>query len=231
MNSNQKELLLKAAGLYKSYRSATKQIDVLKGLDLEIPAGRMIAIMGASGVGKSTLLHVLGALDRPESGEIHFEGKNLLQYSEEQLADFRNQKVGFVFQMHHLLPEFNAVENTMIPYLMRSYDRSAAKVRATEILEEVGLLERLDHRPGQLSGGEQQRVAIARALMQNPRLILADEPTGNLDEQTAASVFQLFKELHAGRNLSFLIATHNPDLAAICDETYVLHEGKLASRN
>lgn len=228
--NNSETPLLSAVELYKSYHSASKQVDVLQGLNLNIPAGRMIAVMGASGVGKSTLLHVLGALDRPDSGEIFFEGKKLLQFTAEGLANFRNEKIGFVFQMHHLLPEFNALENTMIPLLMRSYDLRASEERAKEILKEVGLMERLDHRPGQLSGGEQQRVAIARALMRNPKLVLADEPTGNLDEHTAASVFQLFRELHERRNLSFLIATHNPDLASICDEVYILHDGKLTAR-
>jgi lipoprotein-releasing system ATP-binding protein len=199
-------------------------------LNLNVPEGRKIAIMGASGVGKSTLLHVLGALDHPDSGEIFFQSQNLLQLNPEELAHFRNEKIGFVFQMHHLLPEFNALENTMIPMLMRTYDLVAAEKRAKEILDEVGLMERLDHRPGQLSGGEQQRVAIARALMRYPKLLLADEPTGNLDESTAASIFQLFRDLHARHQISFLIATHNPDLASICDEVYVLHEGKLTKR-
>ena len=153
-----------------------------------------------------------------------------MQLTEDQLAEFRNRKIGFVFQMHHLLPEFNALENTMIPFLLRNYDRKAAEVRARKILDEVGLSERLDHRPGELSGGEQQRVAIARALMQEPRLILADEPTGNLDEHTSESIFQLFRDLHSRRSLSFLIATHNSALAAVCDETYLLHDGKLQKK-
>lgn len=221
------QALLIARDVHKTYHSASRTIEVLKGLNLEIPRGRMIAVMGASGVGKSTLLHVLGGLDHAEAGEILFEGTNLTSMNEEQLAIFRNQKVGFVFQMHHLLPEFNAVENVMIPYLIRDYNRKSAAERASQILNEVGLSERLDHRPGQLSGGEQQRVAVARALMRDPLLILADEPTGNLDERTSESIFQLFRELHAGRNLSFLIATHNPDLASVCDETFILHEGRL----
>ena len=220
-------LLLRASGLSKSYQSASKTIPVLHDLELSIPHGRMIAVMGASGVGKSTLLHLLGGLDRPEAGEILFENRNILQFSPDELAEFRNDKVGFIFQMHHLLPEFNTLENTMIPFLLRNYDRKRASARAMEILREVGLSERLDHRPGQLSGGEQQRVAVARALMREPLLILADEPTGNLDERTAESIFHLFRELHSRRRLSFLIATHNSDLAAVCDETYMLHEGKL----
>jgi lipoprotein-releasing system ATP-binding protein len=224
------EPLLRATGLYKSYQSSSKRIDVLEGLDLTIEAGKTVAIMGASGVGKSTLLHVLGALDHPDQGQILFQDQNLLTYSADQLAEFRNRKIGFVFQLHHLLPEFNTLENTMIPYLIRDYDKKAAAARATEILKEVGLEERLDHRPGQLSGGEQQRVAIARALMRDPVLLLADEPTGNLDEKTGESIFQLFRELHSLRHLSFVIATHNPNLAAICDQTYILHEGKLQPR-
>lgn len=222
------ESLLQVQQVQKTYYSASKRIDVLQGLDLEIPSARMIAIMGASGVGKSTLLHLLGALDRPDSGRILFQGEDVTRFSSEQLANFRNRKIGFIFQMHHLLPEFNTLENTMMPHLMREYDRKAAGERAEKILAEVGLSERLDHRPGQLSGGEQQRAAIARALMRDPLLVLADEPTGNLDERTSASIFQLFRELHSNRNLSFVIATHNPALAAICDETYLLHEGRLA---
>jgi lipoprotein-releasing system ATP-binding protein len=223
-------VLLHALQVHKTYQSASKQIDVLKGLDFEVYTGKMIAIMGASGVGKSTLLHLLGGLDRPDSGEILFEGRDILQYSPVQLAHFRNQKVGFVFQMHHLLPEFDALENTMMPYLLKQYDRKEASSRAEKILAEVGLSDRIDHRPGQLSGGEQQRVAVARALIQDPVLILADEPTGNLDENTAASIFQLFRDLHSRRQLAFVIATHNPDLAAVCDETFVLHEGKLQKK-
>lgn len=223
-------VLLQASQIHKSYQSASKRIDVLQGLDFEIRAGTMVAIMGASGVGKSTLLHLLGGLDRPDSGEIQFEGENILKYSPSQLAHFRNQKVGFIFQMHHLLPEFDTLENTMMPFLLNRFDRSKASSQARKILTEVGLAQRMDHRPGQLSGGEQQRVAIARALMQDPVLVLADEPTGNLDESTAASIFQLFRELHSRRQLAFVIATHNPDLAAVCDQTFILHEGKLQDK-
>jgi lipoprotein-releasing system ATP-binding protein len=224
------EMLLSARGLHKSFQSASKRIDVLIDLNLDIAPGRTIAVMGASGVGKSTLLHVLGALDRPDRGQIIFHGHDLVTLTADELADFRNTSIGFVFQMHHLLPEFDTLENTMMPFLLRRYDRAAAETRARSLLAEVGLIERLDHRPGQLSGGEQQRVAIARALMQGPRLLLADEPTGNLDEKTSASIFELFRELHTKHGLSFLIATHNPDLASICDETYVLHEGTLRPR-
>lgn len=224
------DMLLEARDLSKTYESASRRIDVLKDLNLQIPRGRTIAIMGASGVGKSTLLHILGGLDRPDKGEILFESRDLASCSAQELADFRNSKIGFVFQMHNLLPEFDALENTMMPILLRNYDRAAAKQRATKVLREVGLAERLDHRPGQLSGGEQQRAAIARALVNDPPLILADEPTGNLDERTGETIFQLFRQLHAQRNLSFVIATHNPALAAICDETYILHEGQLTSK-
>lgn len=224
---NDFSVLLQAQKISKAYQSASKRIDVLQDLDIEVSTGKMMAIMGASGVGKSTLLHLLGGLDRPDSGQILFQGADILQYTSDQLARFRNQKVGFVFQMHHLLPEFDTLENTMMPFLLKNYDRTQAAARAEKILQEVGLSERLDHRPGQLSGGEQQRVAVARALMQDPVLILADEPTGNLDEHTAASIFQLFRELHERRQLAFVIATHNPDLAAVCDESYILHEGKL----
>jgi lipoprotein-releasing system ATP-binding protein len=224
------DFLLEARELSKSYQSASRRIDVLQDLNLKIARGTTIAIMGASGVGKSTLLHILGALDRPDKGQILFEGRDVAASSAQELADFRNSKIGFVFQMHNLLPEFDALENTMMPILLRNYDRAIASERARKVLTEVGLAERLDHRPGQLSGGEQQRAAIARALVCDPPLILADEPTGNLDERTGETIFQLFRELHSYRNLSFVIATHNPALAAICDETYVLHEGKLNKR-
>ena len=222
--------LLQATAVDKTYQSASKKIEVLHGLDFVIHAGTMIAIMGASGVGKSTLLHLLGGLDRPDSGEILFEGRDILKYSHAELANFRNEKVGFIFQMHHLLPEFDTLENTMMPFLLKEYDRKQASLRAKKLLTEVGLSERMDHRPGQLSGGEQQRVAIARALMKDPVLVLADEPTGNLDEATAASIFQLFRDLHSRRQLAFVIATHNPDLAAVCDHIFVLHDGRLAQR-
>ena len=222
-------LLLEARSLSKSYQSPVRRIDVLKELDLQIPHGKTIAIMGASGVGKSTLLHVLGMLDRPDSGQILFEGRDLASSTTQELADFRNKKIGFVFQMHHLLPEFNALENVMMPILLRNYDRKVAGERAMKILHEVGLSERADHRPGQLSGGEQQRAAIARALVNDPPLVLADEPTGNLDERTGETIFQLFRDLHSHRKLSFIIATHNPALASICDETYILHEGRLST--
>jgi len=223
-------LLLHASAINKTYQSASKQIEVLHSLDFEIQSGSMVAIMGASGVGKSTLLHLLGGLDRPDSGEILFEGRDILKYAAAELANFRNEKVGFIFQMHHLLPEFDTLENTMMPFLLKRYNRKEAGSRARKILTEVGLAERLDHRPGQLSGGEQQRVAIARALMQEPVLVLADEPTGNLDESTAASIFQLFRDLHSRRRLAFIIATHNPDLAAVCDQIFVLHEGRLTRK-
>jgi lipoprotein-releasing system ATP-binding protein len=222
--------LLSVRRVSKTYFSATRRISVLDQLELEVPYRRMIAVMGASGVGKSTLLHLLGGLDRPEEGEIIFEGQNILNFGTAEMADFRNRKIGFIFQMHHLLPEFNTLENTMIPFLLRTYDRTAAADRARAILQEVGLSERSDHRPGQLSGGEQQRVAVARALMLEPRLVLADEPTGNLDEATAASIFRLFRELHSRRDVSFLIATHNSDLADVCDETFLLHAGKLQKK-
>ncbi len=227
---NDPSILLRAVKVHKTYQSASKRIHVLSELDFEVRSGNMIAIMGASGVGKSTLLHLLGGLDRPDFGEVLFQGQDIFKYSPDELARFRNQRVGFVFQMHHLLPEFDTLENTMMPYLLNKYDRAHAASRAKKILAEVGLTERIDHRPGQLSGGEQQRVAVARALMQDPVLILADEPTGNLDENTAASIFQLFRDLHESRQLAFVIATHNPDLAAVCNETYILHEGKLQAK-
>ena len=187
----------------------------------------MVAVVGASGVGKSTLLHLLGGLDRPDSGQIHVADTDLRGLSDGELVQFRNRNVGFVFQFHHLLPEFDAAENVEMPMRIARRPLAEARHRATELLTRVGLGERLEHRPGMLSGGEQQRVAVARALVMGPALLLADEPTGDLDERTADALHDLLREMHAERGLTSIIATHNPRLAAACDRVLRMEQGQL----
>ena len=218
---------LEAAGVDKSYLVGTTKLTVLQGLSLSVDKGEMVAIVGASGVGKSTLLHVLGGLDASDGGSITVGDTDLSAMTPDQLTAFRNAHVGFVFQFHHLLPEFTALENAGMP--MRIARRPAAERdgRAQALLTRVGLTERLGHKPGMMSGGEQQRVAIARALVMDPWLLLADEPTGDLDEHTAETLHDLLREMHRERGLTSIIATHNPRLAAACDRVLRLEEGKL----
>jgi lipoprotein-releasing system ATP-binding protein len=213
--------------LCKSYRSGAGQLDVLVGLSLTLAKGQMIAITGVSGSGKSTLLHVLGGMERPERGSILIAGRELLDLNPAELSTFRNETLGFVFQFHHLLPEFSAVENVMMPLLIRGVAAPGARRAAEGALEDVGLGARIHHRPGELSGGEQQRAAIARALVGRPQLILADEPTGNLDPHTGDSIGVLLHELHVRHNLSSVLVTHNEKLARICSRVYRLENGKL----
>ena len=215
------------SGLSKSYVVGQRQLVVLHDLDLSLERGEMVAIVGASGVGKSTLLHVLGGLDSADSGAIVVDGVDLRTLADAELVAFRNKHVGFVFQFHHLLPEFSAVENAEMPMRIARRPSQECRTRATALLRSVGLAERLDHRPGMMSGGEQQRVAIARALAMDPALLLADEPTGDLDEHTAESLHDLLKEMHTERGLTSIIATHNPRLAAACDRILRLEEGRL----
>ncbi len=205
--------LLRVEGLYKTYGEGASRVEVLRGVDLAVAEGERLGILGVSGVGKSTLLHVLGALDVPDTGTIWFGDERLTGTPDRELASFRNRSVGFVFQFHHLLPEFTALENVMMPLLIGGESRKAAALRAGGLLEEVGLGHRVTHKPGELSGGEQQRVAIARALVRAPRLLLADEPTGNLDIETADRVHELLVQLNERRNLTMIIVTHNPALA------------------
>lgn len=205
--------LLRVSGLTKHFRLGGNVIKVLRGVDFDICAGEMVAIMGASGVGKSTLLHILGTLDNPTHGTISFNGRDLGRLTERQLADFRNRHLGFVFQFHHLLPEFTALENTMMPALVARLPREEIEARATNLLDEVGLTQRKHHRPGELSGGEQQRVALARALVMGPQLLMADEPTGNLDTTMSEEIHQLFFEINARHGTTMLAVTHNPELA------------------
>ena len=218
---------LEAHGIVKSYPVGGTLLSVLRDLDLQVEAGEMVAIVGASGVGKSTLLHILGGLDRANDGHIVIDGVQLTALDDAELVRFRNQRVGFVFQFHHLLPEFSALENAEMPMRIARISMSEARPRAEELLGRVGLAERLSHRPGMLSGGEQQRVAVARALIMRPAVLLADEPTGDLDEQTADSLHALLREMHERYGLTSIIATHNPRLASRCDRTLRLEGGRL----
>jgi lipoprotein-releasing system ATP-binding protein len=213
--------------LNKFYQVGTQQIHVLRDLSLAVEPGEMLAIVGASGVGKSTLLHALGGLDRVDSGTIRIGAHELAAMSDAARVEFRNRNVGFVFQFHHLLPEFDALENVEMPMRIAREPLPEARGRATALLTDVGLAERLRHRPGMLSGGEQQRVAVARALVMKPALLLADEPTGDLDETTADSLHALLREMHAEYGLTSIIATHNPRLAAACDRILRLELGQL----
>jgi lipoprotein-releasing system ATP-binding protein len=215
------------SGLVKSYSTASSRVEVLHGLDLAVEAGEMLAIVGASGVGKSTLLHVLGGLDAFEAGSVVIGGQPIHAMNDEARVRFRNQRVGFVFQFHHLLPEFTALENAEMPLRIAGAPAHDRHARAQSVLERVGLSHRLDHRPGALSGGEQQRVAVARALVARPSLLLADEPTGNLDEHTAAELQQLLRDMHREHGLTSIIATHNADLAHSCDRILRLESGRL----
>ena len=218
------------SGLNKSYIVGSQRIHVLRDLDLEVAEGEMLAIVGASGVGKSTLLNLLGGLDRSDSGAVLVADADLTAMPAPSLVAFRNRHVGFVFQFHHLMPEFNAAENVEMPMRIARTSRGEARRRAVELLARVGLGERLVHRPAMLSGGEQQRVAVARALVMKPALLLADEPTGDLDENTADALQQLLREMHAEYGLTSIIATHNPRLAAACDRVLRLEQGRLHQR-
>jgi len=220
---------LEARGVTKSYTVGSQRLMVLRELELAVDAGEMIAVVGASGVGKSTLLHVLGGLDAVDAGTIAINGTELNRLADGERVAFRNRHVGFVFQFHHLLPEFTAVENAEMPMRIARLDVADARQRAGELLRRVGLGERLTHRPGMLSGGEQQRVAVARALIMRPTVLLADEPTGDLDEQTADALHALLREMHAAYGLTSIIATHNPRLAAACDRILRLEGGRLAA--
>jgi lipoprotein-releasing system ATP-binding protein len=218
---------LEARGITKGYVVGQTHLTVLRDLDLAIEGGEMVAIVGASGVGKSTLLHVLGGLDRSEAGTVSIAGIELTSLPDAEVVAFRNRQVGFVFQFHHLLPEFSALENAAMPMRIARIRVLEARSRAEELLRRVGLGERLTHRPGMLSGGEQQRVAVARALVMRPAVLLADEPTGDLDEQTASALHDLLQEMHRAYGLTSVIATHNPRLAGACDRILRLEGGRL----
>lgn len=219
--------LLEVRGLCKSYGSGSSRLDVLSGIDLNLQSGTTTALVGASGAGKSTLLNLLGALDRPTSGTVCFRGDNIFNKNDRQLAAFRNRSIGFVFQFHHLLPEFTALENVMMPALIARIPRPQARKTAETLLEDVGLGQRMTHRPGELSGGEQQRVAIARALALGPELLLADEPTGNLDMKTSDGIHAMLTELQIKNGLTLVIVTHNERLASAMGTTIHLLDGRV----
>ncbi len=221
--------ILLVKNLFKSYPTAAGNLEVLKGIDLAVYPGEIIAIVGQSGVGKSTFLHLLGALDRPSSGEVLVEGTALSQLHERELATFRNKLIGFVFQFHHLLPEFTALENVMMPALIAGGNGQDLRGRAMSLLKDVMVLQRMSHRPGQLSGGEQQRVAVARALMNEPKIVLADEPSGNLDRASSESLHQLLWQLSRRDRRTFLIVTHNMELAQRADRVVELFDGRIKS--
>jgi len=218
---------IKINDLYKSYKNATKRIDILKGINFEVNSGETIAIVGKSGIGKSTLLHIVGALDRPDKGTLLFFDKDVFSYNDEELAKFRNKSVGFVFQFHHLLPEFNAIENAMMPLLISKMNKKKASKQAEELLVRVGLQDRLTHRVGELSGGEQQRVAVARALVYKPSLFLADEPTGNLDRESSEQVHQLLMDLNKEFQMTMIVVTHNMELADLMTRKVTLYKGQV----
>ncbi|MGD8367234.1 MAG: ABC transporter ATP-binding protein [Desulfobacterales bacterium] len=220
--------LVRVRGLCRWFPTRDGRLEILKGADLTLDAGETLAVVGASGIGKSTLLHILGTLERPDAGQVQLEGKDIFDYNDEQLAQLRNRRIGFVFQFHHLLPEFSALENTMMPAMIAGIERKAAAEMAEKILGRVGLADRLHHRVGELSGGEQQRVALARALVLNPPLLLADEPTGNLDRKNSAHVHELLMELNAEFGMTAVVVTHNPDLAAMLNRQVTIVEGRLS---
>ncbi len=221
------EPLIAAAGIVKGYRTSAGYVPVLAGVDLAVAAGEMVAVTGASGVGKSTLLHLLGTLDRPESGTVRVGGEDVFALKEKELRRFRNKTLGFVFQFHHLLPEFTALENVMMPLLIERRPVGEARRQALALLVELGLEGRVDHRPGALSGGEQQRVAVARALVQSPRALLADEPSGNLDRETGDRLHELLRRLNRETGITLVVVTHNERLAASCERELRLEAGLL----
>lgn len=222
--------ILRAVDIHREFHTPETTLHVLRGISLTMPKGEMVAVTGASGVGKSTLLHLLGGLDRPSEGQVEINGERVDTKSETQLAAFRNRNVGFVFQFHYLLEDFTATENVMMPILVAGQTRSQARKRAELLLELVGLKDRTSHRPTQLSGGEQQRVAVARALANDPRIVLADEPSGDLDITTGRMLHELLFRLNREQSIAFLIATHNRELADRCNRTLEIVEGKLCER-
>lgn len=219
--------MIQVIDLHKSFPMGDQTLEVLKGIDLTIQRGELIAVIGASGAGKSTLLHILGLLDRPTRGSVQFEGRDLFHMPEGAQAEFRNRRIGFVFQFHHLLPEFTALENACMPALIQRRRPEEIEEEAVAILKDVGLGSRLQHKPGELSGGEQQRVAVARALLQKPDLVLADEPTGNLDTHTGDALFTLMRELNKARGTTFVIVTHNDKLSSQADRIIHIQDGQI----
>lgn len=219
--------LIRTQALWKVYEKESKKIMALKGVEIAFYPGEMVVITGPSGAGKSTLMHLLGALDKPTEGKIFYLNRELFSLSDKELAIFRNQKVGFLFQFHHLLPEFNALENVMLPALIRGLPKKEAEKKAGVLLERVGLKDREKHKPGELSGGEQQRVAVARALVLEPELFLADEPTGNLDSKTGASIYELIGEINNLKGITTIVVTHNPAMASTFLRKILLQDGEV----
>ena len=217
--------VIQVQNIIKTFGTRFKDVAALHGVSFDIEQSELISVIGASGAGKSTLLHILGALDRPSQGKVLYRGDDIFTWNDKKLADFRNRKIGFIFQAHHLLPEFTAVENTMMPALIRGMGKRKAKNQAEDLLVKMGLKDRLGHKPGELSGGEQQRVAIARALIMKPEIILADEPTGNLDSKTGAFIFDLLRQLNRDENIIMVIVTHNEHLAACTPRSIKLRDG------
>jgi lipoprotein-releasing system ATP-binding protein len=224
---NRKGYLLEVSELYKSFSTRAGKVEVLKGINLKVAEGETIALVGASGAGKTTLLHMMGTLDRPTSGRVMFGDSDVFQMADMALARFRNRSIGFVFQFHHLLPEFSALENTMMPLLISGMKKDEAKIIAAGLLADVGLGHRVEHKPGELSGGEQQRVAIARALVASPRLLLADEPTGNLDMKTSDEIHEILAGIHREKGITLIIVTHNERLAARMGKTIRMADGRI----
>lgn len=224
--------ILEAQNIYKSFlRLNDQKLDIIKGVSFELEVGKITMIVGASGAGKSTLLHILSGLDYPDAGDVIIKGTNIFQLSDEKLSKFRNQNIGFVFQFHHLLPEFDALENVAIPMMINGISLIQAKKESSNLLELVGLSDRTHHKPSELSGGEQQRVAVARALANKPSIIFADEPTGNLDSLSSSKIHDLFRDLNKNLKLTFLIVTHNPELVKIADNLFEMKDGLLTQTN
>jgi lipoprotein-releasing system ATP-binding protein len=221
--------LLEGRGLTKVYRSDGRAVEVLRNLDITVAEGEMVAIVGASGVGKSTLLHLLGTLDVPDEGTVLLAGRDVSALGEDERHRLRNSAIGFIFQFHHLLPEFSALENVAMPLLIARRPDSEAMQRAHAILKDLGLAERAEHRPAHLSGGEQQRVAVARALVAEPRIVLADEPTGNLDSRTSRELIALVRKLHRERGLTSVIVTHSEKIASVCDRVLYMEDGRFVT--
>ena len=221
-------IILKAENLFKAYRmNKNVNLEVLKNVSIEIEANKISVIVGASGAGKSTLLHILGALDRPDSGKIFYLEKNINTLSDDRLANFRNRNIGFIFQFHHLLPEFTAIENVAIPQMINGISLKDATIKSKKLLDAVGLTERGDHKPAELSGGEQQRVAVARALANDPQIIFGDEPTGNLDSANSESIHKLILDLREEFKMTFVIVTHNSNLVNLADKVYEIKDGNI----
>lgn len=229
MTEKRVKAVIEAVDIYKSYVMGKNELLVLKGVNLSIGEGEIVTVVGPSGVGKSTLLHILGALDKPTRGHIEIDGVPIITLNDEQMAQLRNQRIGFVFQFHHLLPEFTALENVLMPSLIAGKKGQEMAKRAEELLKSVGLGERLSHRPSELSGGEQQRVAVARALMNRPRLVLADEPSGNLDRESSESLHDLIFELSKTYHQTFVIVTHNEQLAERSDRVIKMFDGRISA--